>query len=133
MIIIMKRPILLIADDSDAKQMLLEGFLMRSHWKVKILKAFSTEKAMRLIKKHPDIGFAFVDYQIPSEEGPAVITYLKKTNPAARIALVTASDSTRYESEARAAGAEAFLCTTHGEEETAANITELLKGWQRAA
>ena len=125
----MLHPKFLIADDSEAKQFLLEGFLKRSHWNVKILKATSTDEAKRIVDQHPDIAFAFVDYEMPSENGPAVIAYLKKVNPSARIALVSASDADRYESEAYQAGAEAFICTTREERDVLHAVSTLLQQW----
>ena len=82
-------PKLLIADDSEAKQLMLEGFVRHNHWNVEILTSASTDEAKKLIDKNPDITFAFVDYEMPTEDGPAVIRYLKAKNSNARIALVS--------------------------------------------
>jgi DNA-binding NarL/FixJ family response regulator len=125
----MSNPKLLIADDSDAKQMLLEGFVRHSHWKVDLLHATTTEEAKKLIDANPDIAFAFVDYEMPTENGPAVIRYLKERNPAARIALVSSSDSERYTSDALAEGAEKCICTSYQSDEVQQNICGLIESW----
>lgn len=95
---------------------------------VEILEAESTEEAKQLIDEHPDIAYAFIDYQIPSECGPAIISYLKKKNPAARVALVTADSTKRFKEEAVAAGAEAVVSTS--EAQAAEKLEELLLEWK---
>lgn len=91
----------------------------------------STGEAKKVIDKHPDIAFAFVDYEIPTENGPSVIRYLKEKNPAARIALVSSSDSERYITDAKEAGAEAYICTSYQSDVVATQIGELIEKWQR--
>lgn len=126
----MPLPILLIADDSDAKQLMLEGFVRHNHWKVALLHAMTTEEAKKLIDEHPDITFAFVDYEMPTENGPAVIQYLKAKNPQAHIALISASDSDRYVSDAKAAGAETCICTTNTENVVFQEMGGLIEEWK---
>lgn len=126
----MPLPKLLIADDSDAKQLMLEGFVRHNHWKVEILTAASTDEAKKLIDKNPDIAFAFVDYEMPTEDGPAVIRYLKEKNPSARIALVSSSDSERYTSVATAAGAEKCICTSYQSDVVEKQLSELMESWK---
>ena len=125
-------PKFLIADDSEGKQMLLQGLLRHSHWDVQLLVAYSTEEAKKMIDEHPDITFAFIDYNIPSENGPTVIAYLKKTNPQARIALTTSMDGERYFQEARMAGAEICICTVYQIDEVEKAILELIEKWQNS-
>jgi response regulator RpfG family c-di-GMP phosphodiesterase len=127
----MALPTFLIADDSEGKQMLLQGLLRHSHWKVYLLIAYSTEEAKKLIDEHPDIAFAFIDYNIPSENGPTVIAYLKKTNPQARIALTTSMDGEQYFQEARNAGAETCICTVYQLDEVERSVLELIEKWRQ--
>ncbi len=84
---------------------------------------------MSLIDQHPDISAAFIDYYIPSENGPAIIRYLKVKNPQARIALVSSADSRKNSEEAKAAGAEAVICTSDQADEVESTILGLLKEW----
>ncbi len=126
----MPLPKFLIADDSEGKQMLLQGLLRHSHWDVQLLVAYSTEEAKKLINDHPDIAFAFIDYNIPSENGPAVIRYLKEKNPQARIALTTSMDTEKYFQEARSAGAEICICTVYQLDEVERSILGLIEEWR---
>lgn len=123
----------LIADDSEGKRLMLQGFLKHMHWAGEIFTANTTEEAKRVIQAHPEIGFAFVDYEMPTEQGPAVIAALKKSNPKARIALVSSSDSKHYEDDAKAAGAEACICTSYESDLVEKTLKELLESWKESA
>lgn len=120
---------LLIADDSPQKIALLQHFLHKAKWNDNIVTAETTEDAMQLIDMH-DIGFAFIDYYIPSRNGPAIIAYLKQKNPAAHIALVSSSDKKSNFDEATAAGAEACICTTYQADEVEKTILERIEEWK---
>ncbi|TSC97682.1 MAG: hypothetical protein Greene101449_1118 [Candidatus Peregrinibacteria bacterium Greene1014_49] len=128
----MANPKLLIADDSDAKQMMLEGFIRHNHWHVELFQTMSTEEAKKMIDEHPDIAFAFVDYEMPTENGPAVIRYLKAKNPTARIALVSATDSEQYVTDAMEAGAEKCICTSYQQGVVFQAMGELIEEWKNA-
>ncbi len=123
-------PTFLIADDSAQKTAFLKGFLSHAKWDGDILTATTTEEAVEIIKEHPDIGFAFVDYYIPSKCGPAVIDFLKRTNPKARIALVSSSDRKENQEEAKAAGAEACICTSYELDVVQKTVLDLLEEWK---
>ena len=99
-------PNFLIADDTPRKMDYLLSLLKKTSWKGKILTADTCEGAIELINKHK-IDAAFIDYYIPSTYGPSIIRHLKKSNPKARIALVSSADSALNAAEAKAAGAEA--------------------------
>jgi DNA-binding NarL/FixJ family response regulator len=73
-----------------------------------------------------------VDYYIPSANGPAVIRYLTQKNTAAHVALVSSSDKASNQEEAKAAGAEACICTSFAEEVVEKSILELLELWKAA-
>lgn len=118
----------LIADDSQAKLMMLQMLVRHSKKFPDILVAHSTDEAKKLIDDH-DIAAAFIDYEMPTENGPAVISHLKKKHPHAHVALVTSFDSGGYEEAARAAGAEAFVCTTDEEKEVKDKLENLLLEW----
>lgn len=120
----------LIADDSHEKIHFFRHMLKVAEWSGNVLVAMTTEEAKRLIDLHPDIEAAFIDYYIPSEYGPAVIRYLKKANPAARVALVSSADSERNAVEAREAGAEAVVCSSYPLQEVEERLQILLAEWK---
>ena len=122
----------LLADDSDAKILMLEGMIKKAQFSAEILIAKTTEEANQIISENNDIAFAFVDYEIPSGLGPAIIRKLKETNPHARIALVSSGNSEHYRENAEEAGAEAYICTSFGGEEVEAQIGKLLEEWETA-
>lgn len=119
---------LLIADDSPHKMILMKGMLHRAGWEGEILEALTTEEAKKIIDER-EIGFAMIDFYIPSENGPALIGYLKAKNPNARIALVSSSDKYDNLEEARGAGAEECICTSYPADEVEQKFTELLAEW----
>jgi len=123
-------PTFLIADDSAQKTSFLKGFLAHAKWDGDILTATTTDDAIDLIEKHPDIGFAFVDYYIPAKCGPAIIQYLKRKNPDAHIALVSSSDRKENQDEAKAAGAEACVCTSYELDVVQKTILDILEEWK---
>lgn len=116
---------LLIADDSPHKIDLMRMMLQKAHWAGDIVIAHTSKEAFDLIAKH-DIAHAFVDYYIPSKNGPAIIRELKETHPTARIALVSSSDNKSNFDEATAAGAESCICTTYQSDEVERGFMELL-------
>ena len=120
-------PIFLIADDSPEKTEFLQGVLARAAWQGEVLTADTTEDAMAIIDEHP-IDAAFIDYYIPSGNGPCVIAYLKRMRPLARIALVSSSANADNFARAKAAGAEATVCT-FPREDAEERLLELLGGW----
>ena len=122
----------LLADDSPMKRGMLQMMIERAQFPAELLLTASTEEAKRLINMHHDISHAFIDYEMPSENGPAVIAYLHDKNPAAHIALVTSADSEEYEREARNAGAEAFVCISKSADEVERTLMELLESWKVA-
>lgn len=119
---------LLIADDSEAKIMLLKAVLRHAKWPGEVLVAHTTEEAEALIGAH-DIRFAFIDYYIPSKNGPAIIRTLKAKTPDARIVLVSSSDQQENIAEARAAGADGFVCTSWEGERAEKAILGILEEW----
>ncbi|HVW66466.1 MAG TPA: response regulator [Candidatus Peribacteraceae bacterium] len=121
--------VLLIADDSPQKIVLLQHFLHKAKWNGEIVTAETSEEAMTLIDEK-DIGFAFIDYYIPSENGPAIIAYLKGKHPSAHAALVSSSDKKSNFDEATAAGAEACLCTTYQADEVEKAVMEVIEEWK---
>ena len=122
--------VFLIADDSAGKRMLLTSFLKHAQWTVPILTATTTEEAMELIDTTEDIRWAFVDYQIPTKNGPAIIRHLKEKFPQAHVALVSAMEGRDLEDTAKAAGAEACVCTSRPEDEVMIALSDLLHRWR---
>lgn len=119
----------LIADDSDGKIVMLEVLIKKSDFAGEVIIAKNTDQAKQMIDDNPAIAYAFIDYYIPPENGPSVIAYLHNKNPDAHIALVTSSNNSGLEEEAREAGATAFVCTSFEEDTVVKNINNLLIEW----
>jgi len=122
------KPLFLIADDSPGKRELLKRIILRN-MNAEILEASTTEEAQDLIGEHVEFAAAFVDYEIPSENGPSVIRTLKKHNPACLIALVSSADSEVYKQKAKNAGADACICTSWPLNRVESELNLLLAGW----
>lgn len=118
---------LLIADDSRAKIDLIVAMLGRFHWRGDAIVAMTTEQAEELMWE--DVGYAFIDYYIPSKNGPALMKFLKEKNPNIRIALVSSSDKPENFEAARKAGAEACICTSWTADRVESKFEEVLKSW----
>lgn len=119
----------LIADDSEGKMLMLKLLVEKSGIATKIVTAYSTEEAKRLIDAER-IDAAFVDYYIPSAYGPSVISYLHAANPTAHIALVSSSENSDNFAEAIDAGAQQCICTSYAEDAVHATILNLLEEWK---
>lgn len=119
----------LIADDLPSKLMMLESFVKKSGIAETILTAKTTEEAKKLIDDN-HIDCAFIDYEMPSENGPAVIKYLHTKNPHALICLETASDNDHYEHDGYAAGAAEFVCTSYPDKDVHEKIERILMLWK---
>lgn len=123
------KPILLIADDSASKRELLRHYVEKL-LDVEIVEATTSDEAMHLIDQHVEIAAGLIDFEIPPENGPAIIRYLKHRNTDALIALATsAGPGGDYEAQARAAGAEAFISTSWDIVHMEEVLTTLLAGW----
>lgn len=120
---------LLIADDSQGKIDLIYLMLAHFGWTIEPLIAKTTEDAMQLIDTN-NITHAFVDYYIPSKNGPALIRALKEKNPAIRVALVSSSDKKSNWDEAIAAGAEMCICTSYSSDEVGKAFSDVLEAWK---
>ena len=120
----------LIADDSPDKILMLRHFLKVAKWDGQIVTAATCEEAYRVIDANPGISAAFIDYYIPADNGPAIIAYLKKSNPSARVALVSSAENEENSARARAQGAEAVVCSTHRSDLVERQILDLLQEWQ---
>ncbi len=120
----------LIADDSPEKTRFLVEMVGRSGWVGEILTVDTTEEALRIIAEKSDISVAFIDYYIPKKCGPAIIRALKAKFPECRIALVSSADSHSNADEARAAGVEAVICTTHQADVVEKQLLDFLGGWK---
>lgn len=120
----------LIADDSASKMHMLVSFVEHAKLDVELLTAASTEAAKQLIDQHPDIAAAFIDYEMPSELGPAVISYLREKNPSALIACVSSAGNDHYRNTAKDAGANAYICTSYDIDQVKEQIFSLLEEWR---
>ena len=121
----------LIADDSPGKMAFLRKHVEKAGWKT-ILTAETTEEAKALIDAHK-IDAAFIDYFIPSENGAAVIAYLREKHPSAHLALATSSESESVADKAMKAGAERVICTSIDERDLIDAVDDLLQEWGAAA
>ncbi|MCA9370439.1 MAG: response regulator [Candidatus Peregrinibacteria bacterium] len=118
----------LIADDNEGKMMMLDAIVRRWGKAGTILRAQTTEEAQHFCDEQ-EITWAFIDYYMPSENGPTVIAYLKEKWPNAHIALVTSANNASNNAEALAAGAEAVICTSFQSDEVEKAFQELLHRW----
>ena len=123
------KPLFLIADDLESKRDFLKRIVLRN-LDTEILTADSTEQAHELITEHVEFFAAFIDYEIPTENGPAIIKHLKKHNPDCLIALVSSADSEKYKENAKKAGAEAFVCTSWPLDKVEMELNLLLAEWK---
>lgn len=121
----------LIADDSPRKIELMRAMLNHFGWVSEPLIAMTSEQAMALIDAE-DISHAFIDYYIPTQNGPAIIAYLKAKNPHAHIALVSSSDKKENIDQACKAGAEVCICTSYTSDEVERAFDEILQSWLEA-
>lgn len=119
----------LIADDNGGKTLMLRALVKKSGFDGEVLTAATTDEAKTCIDEHA-VSYAFIDYEMPTEDGPAVIRYLKEICPNAKIALVSSSNSERYQKEATEAGAEAYICTSFQSDEVEESILNLLDEWR---
>lgn len=120
-------PTLFIVDDSQEKREMLRAVAAR-HWSGEIKEAVTTDEAVALLSSLPDLAAAFIDYYIPSANGPAVIRAVREAFPQAKIALVSSADNTENAAEARGAGADAVVCSTLPDAES--RLADLLTEWQ---
>lgn len=111
--------------------LMLQAFLKRAEWEGDVLTAQTSEEAKEIIEANPDIGFAFIDYYIPSENGPSIIRALKAKNPDAHIALVSSSDRKDNQEEAMEAGAETFICTSYDAQTMEEKVMGVLREWMK--
>lgn len=119
--------IFLIADDSEPKTTMLKGLVHASGFDGEIVTTDTTEDALDIVEQQESIDFAFVDFYIPSENGPAIIAALRKHHPDCRIALISSADNAENFAKAERAGAETCICSTNdGAEE---EIADLLADW----
>lgn len=120
----------LVADDSASKAQYLMRLVDRSGVDLHLLGAQTTGEAKSLIDETNDIMGAFIDYEIPGENGPAIISHLRNKFPDAKIACVTGSASDAYRSSALESGADAFVSTARQSDMVERQITDLLAEWQ---
>lgn len=119
----------LIADDNDGKVVMMTMIIKKSGLTADILRAKSTDEAKQLIDEN-EIAYAFVDYEMPTEDGPAVIAYLLENQPKSRVAMVSSGNSERYKNDAALAGAECFICTSLQSDEVERAILDILEEWK---
>ena len=119
----------LLADDSDWKRVFLKSIVEKSGYEATIIEARTSEQAIDLITSSDTITAAFIDYDIPSENGPEIIRVLREKFPKCHIALVTTADGDFFRKEAMDAGADAFVTTSYGEDVSKERLLGLLEEW----
>lgn len=119
----------LVADDNDGKALMLEVLVRQWGQADTLLRARTTEEAKEIIQRER-VDFAFIDYYMPSEDGPAVIAHLKATHPNCRVALVSSANNSDNAAEATEAGAEAIICTSFQADEVERAIKDILQSWE---
>ncbi len=122
----------LIADDSPEKMSFLLEMLKRANWLGTVLTAKTSEQAIDMINRSSGIAAAFIDYYIPSSNGPTIIRSLKEKYPYARVALVSSADNKSNTAQAIAAGAEMSICTSWPADEVERSILATLDAWNVA-
>ncbi len=100
----MSSPLFLILDDSEAKIQVEKDALRAVNWPGDILVAMTTEEAEKILNQH-EIAAAFIDYYVPSTNGPAFILQLIAKHPACKVILVTSANNPKNIAEAIDAGA----------------------------
>jgi len=127
----MDAPHFLIADDTAGKQFYLRALLKKSRFPAKVVTANSTKESEEIIAKMSNIVGAFVDLRMPQTGGLPVVEELRKRNPNAHIALVTASAGATLNAEARRAGADTCISTAYPERFVTERILKLLEEWKK--
>lgn len=122
-------PTVLIADDSSSKMHFLMRMLRRREWIGDILTATTSEEACERIASADRIDAAFIDFYIPSTNGPAIIRALKAKFPHAHVVLVSSADNAQNTAQAIAAGAEKAVCTSRPADEVEHCILEIIDRW----
>lgn len=118
----------LIVDDTPSKLNFLTEIVERE-WSGQVLTANTTENAMAIIDAFP-VDAAFVDYYIPSQYGPAVISHLRDRWPKAKIALVSSVDDEANSAQARGAGADTVICAAPRGPAVKETLVTLLRAWK---
>ena len=119
----------LIADDSASKRAWLIELFERVDTDWSLVVASNTDEAKQMIDNH-EIQAAWIDYEMPSERGPAVMSHLRQRNPHALIACVSSGSSQHYRDSARQAGANTYVCTSHESDGVDLELTNLLVEWK---
>lgn len=119
----------LIADDSLGKLQWLSTHVEKANLGLAILAASNTDEAKRLIDKE-EIVAGFIDFEMPSEGGPAVMKYLREKYPKSLITCTTSGNSDYYRDGAASAGVDEFVCTASWVGDPDARISDLLVEWK---
>lgn len=119
----------LVADDSATKAQYLMNLVDRHLDEIHLIGAMTTEEAKEAIDANPDIIAAFIDYEIPTENGPAVIRYIKEKLPKCLVACVTGSSREEHRQNATGAGADKFVCTAIRSDQLEKTLSDILLEW----
>ncbi len=123
----MRSPLFLILDDSEAKIQVEKHALYAANWSGEVLIAMTTEEADKILDQY-EIAAAFIDYYVPSTNGPAFITKLKAKYPACKVILVTSANNPKNIAEAIDAGAMGAVYT--GSIDTEAQLEQYVLSWK---
>ena len=97
----------MIADDSDAIRLVLQDILSIGKHEV-VSEATDGEEAIDFYQKHtPDV--LLLDLAMPKKDGLTVVKEVMKTDPNAKIILITASDDQKIINQCLESGALSYI------------------------
>lgn len=97
---------ILIVEDDVVFCKLLTRFLSKNSFEV--MDAQNGKDALELINLN-NFGQAILDYRLPDMNGVEILKKLKAKNPDTRVVLITRFDDEEVATEAKSAGADAFI------------------------
>ena len=108
---------ILVVDDSETMRELLRSSLALH--KFQVLEAPGGAMAMELLKDHPEIGVAVIDYAMPGMDGVELIRRLRRLYPSDELAIIGISGISQHALSARLlkCGANDFLVKPFSGEE----------------
>lgn len=116
----------LVADDEGDMRQLL-GLILKSHGYVDITYAFDGPNAL-LVLKQKDIHIAFIDINMPGENGISVVKQAQEIRPSCFCVMVSANSTVQNVRAALTAGARGFIVKPYTEQK----IIQILKKFEAA-
>ena len=101
-------PTLLVVEDHRATRTMLVDWLGAVFPTHQCLEAGSGEEAVELVRAH-EPALVVMDYALPGLNGIEATRQIKQITPRVRVLLLSMYEAERYQTEAAAAGASAYL------------------------